>query len=279
MRIVILSSSIYSETACAMAVRLADSGYVPVGALSLPTLSRKTMLRKLEQWGFSEAARYARRKLSVPIGEKDYYLQNPYLRPWLECDRGSFRNLNEIARLYSFSIATYDNENSLRAIACLKSWSPDLVVFTGGNILRRQVLSVPRLSVLNAHLGLLPEVRGMSTPEWSLLNRVPVGITIHFMDAGVDTGPILRTYEYPNPERCKSLVDLRQRLVAFGVEKIGEVVSVIDRGAVAATPQTALGATREKDNQFFVMHERLEALAAERLASYKMPMLAGAANE
>ena len=51
MRIVVLSSSVYSETACAMAVRMARLGHVPVGALTLPTLDRGTLLRKLGQWG------------------------------------------------------------------------------------------------------------------------------------------------------------------------------------------------------------------------------------
>ena len=46
MRIVILCSSVYSETACATAVRLAEMGHVPVGALSLSTLDRGTVLRK-----------------------------------------------------------------------------------------------------------------------------------------------------------------------------------------------------------------------------------------
>ena len=51
MRIVVLCSSEYSETACAMAVRLAKLGHVPVGALALSTLDRGTLLRKLGQWG------------------------------------------------------------------------------------------------------------------------------------------------------------------------------------------------------------------------------------
>ena len=60
----------------------------------------------------------------------------------------------------------------------------------------KALLDVPRLGVLNIHLGLLPEIRGMSSPEWSLLNRVPVGITIHYMDAGIDTGRFFRDLNF-----------------------------------------------------------------------------------
>ncbi len=63
MRIVVLGSSVYSETTCAMAVRLAGCGYVPVGALVLSTWKRGTLLRKLTQWGVRDAARFAKKKL------------------------------------------------------------------------------------------------------------------------------------------------------------------------------------------------------------------------
>src|ERR1700730_6598057 len=63
MRIVVLSSSLYSETACAMAARLAESGHIPVGALALSTLDSRTVLRKLGQWGMREVLRYASSKL------------------------------------------------------------------------------------------------------------------------------------------------------------------------------------------------------------------------
>ena len=69
MRIVVLCSSVYSETACAMAVRMAKLGHVPVGALALPTADRGTLLRKLEQWGARDVLRYARAKLIPHRGD------------------------------------------------------------------------------------------------------------------------------------------------------------------------------------------------------------------
>jgi methionyl-tRNA formyltransferase len=166
-----------------------------------------------------------------------------------------------VARTYGFPIATCSDQNSPRAVAQLKQWSPDLAIFTGGNILRDQVLNVPRLGVLNSHLAPLPEIRGMSSPEWSLLCGVPLGITIHFMDSGVDTGPILLRREFAGAEGCDSLADLRNKMIAEGVELIAEAVAGLDRGAISAVAQP----DREKDRQFFVMHEQLRAVAARRL--------------
>jgi folate-dependent phosphoribosylglycinamide formyltransferase PurN len=274
MRIVILCSSLYSETACATAVRMAELGYVPVGALALSTLNRGTLLRKLGQWGVRGVALYARTKLIPSHRDGQLQVHNPYLEPVLKHGDRVFRSLREVAAFYGFPIAVCDHQNAPDSIERLKEWSPDLIIFTGGNILRKQLLEVPRLGVLNVHLGLLPEIRGMSSPEWSLLNHVPVGITIHYVDAGIDTGPILQRCEFPDAARCESLSDLRNRLIAFGVAKIAEVVAGLDHGTISATPQSE----RDEDHQFFVMHEWLQAGAAERLTKHRSAAAAGIVN-
>ena len=48
MRVAILCSSPYSETGCAVTARLAKLGYVPVGALTLPSWDRGTLSRSLD---------------------------------------------------------------------------------------------------------------------------------------------------------------------------------------------------------------------------------------
>jgi folate-dependent phosphoribosylglycinamide formyltransferase PurN len=263
MRIVILCSSPFSETGCAAAARLAQLGYIPVGALTLPSWDRATLVRKLGQWGLRDSLRYAVAKLSPGKLATPKQVRNPHLEKILQNkDRdGIFRSLREVARHFEFPVATVSDQNSPRAIAQLKQWSPDVAIFSGGNILRDQLLKVPHLGVLNSHLALLPEIRGMSSPEWSLLREVPIGITIHFMDNGIDTGPILLRREFNRPAECNSLVDLRNSMIAEGIELIAEAVTGLDRGTIAALPQ----ADREKDNQFFVIHDRLKTIATHRL--------------
>jgi folate-dependent phosphoribosylglycinamide formyltransferase PurN len=273
MRVVVLCSGVYSESACATVVRLAELGYVPAGALSLPTLRRGTLLRKLGQWGMRDVVRYARIKLFAQQSDGQPQVHNPELLYLLSHGDKTFRSLRDVAKFYGFPVAICNDQNSPDSIRRLREWSPDLIVFTGGNIVRKQLLQVPRLGVLNVHLGWLPEIRGMSSPEWSLLNRVPIGISIHYMDSGIDTGPVLQRYEFPEAARCESLTDLRNRLIAFGVEKIGTVVAALDRGTICATPQADLD--NDKDNQFFVMHEWLRARAAERLTKNRMAAVAG----
>jgi len=261
MRVVILCSSPYSETGCAVASRLAQLGYVPAGALTLPSWDRRTLLRKVGQWGLRDSLHYAVAKLSPRKRTIRKQIRNPYLESALRNGDGVFRSVREVARTYGFPVATCSDQNSARAVAQLKQWSPDLAIFTGGNILRDQALNVPRLGILNSHLALLPEIRGMSSPEWSLLCGVPLGITIHFMDSGVDTGPILLRREFAGAEGCDSLADLRNKMIAEGIELLAEAVTGVDRGTISAVPQT----DRERDCHFFVMHEQLKTIATRRL--------------
>lgn len=266
MRIVVLCSSVYSETACAVTVRLSEQGHIPAGVLSLSTLHRDTLLRKLGHWGFQRAAQYARAKLVARRRHEHCRLQNPHLEPWLKHAGSAFLNLRDVSKVYGFPVSLVANQKSPDAISRLKAWSPDLIVFTGGNILSKQILVLPRFGVLNIHLGLLPQVRGMSSPEWSLLNDVPVGITFHYMDSGIDTGPILQKCEYPDLAVCESLADLRHRLIAFGVDKLGHVIADLDRGTIVSTSQPPPNGSRNGDNQYFVMHEWLQKRAATLLA-------------
>jgi len=275
MRVAILCSSPYSETGCAVTARLAQLGYVPVGALTLPSWDRGTLLRKVGQWGLRDSLQYAVAKLSPRKSAIQKQIRNPYLEGALRHGDGVFRNLAEVARTHRFPVVTCSDQNSQRAVAQLKQWSPDLAIFTGGNILRDEALKVPRLGILNAHLALLPEIRGMSSPEWSLLCGVPLGITIHFMDSGVDTGSILLRREFAGADGCDSLADLRNKMIAEGIELIAAAVAGLDRGTITAVAQ----ADREKDRQFFVMHEQLKAVATRRLKKGRLNPAGGRSNE
>jgi methionyl-tRNA formyltransferase len=274
MRLVILCSSPYSETGCAVASRLAQLGYTPVGALTLPSWDHGTLARKLGQWGLRESLRYAGAKLVPGKSAESRHVRNPYLKPALRHGERVFRRLSEVAKVHRFPVVICRDQNSRRAIAQLKQWAPDVAVFTGGNILRDELLHVPRLGVLNAHLGRLPEIRGMSSPEWSLLCGIPLGITVHFIDSGIDTGPILIRREFAASDQCESLTDLRNRMIAEGIELIGESVTGLDRGTISAVPQ----ADRDRDNQFFVMHERLKVEAARRLKNVQLNSVPGGSD-
>lgn len=60
-------------------------------------------------------------------------------------------------------------------------------------IIGSDLLHAPPFGIVNVHPGILPKYRGASCCEWAIYNDDPVGVTAHFMDEGLDSGPIIFT--------------------------------------------------------------------------------------
>ena len=92
-----------------------------------------------------------------------------------------------------------DNHNSAACIKLVQEQTFDLLV-NGGTprIIKQSLIDAPKAGILNVHPGILPEYKGCTCVEWSIYNDDPVGITAHFMTAGIDDGPII----------CKETLDI-----------------------------------------------------------------------
>ncbi len=84
-------------------------------------------------------------------------------------------------------------------ISRLKELQPDwLFNLHATRILPEQVLAVPRKGALNLHFGKLPEYAGLFTHQWAILNgEQSITVTLHWMEKGIDTGPIALEKEVP----------------------------------------------------------------------------------
>lgn len=79
------------------------------------------------------------------------------------------------------------------AMEQLRAWEPDLIVVAAfGQILRKDVLELPRFGCINVHASLLPRWRGAAPINAAILaGDDETGVTIMKMDVGLDTGPML----------------------------------------------------------------------------------------
>jgi len=130
------------------------------------------------------------------------------------------------------------------ARATLQAAAPDvLVVAAYGLILPAWLLELPRLGCLNIHASLLPRWRGAAPVQRAIeAGDTETGITIMQMDAGLDTGDILRTAVVPILSD-DSAAALLKRLTASGAEQIVMALSEAEAGALKGRPQPAQGAT------------------------------------
>jgi methionyl-tRNA formyltransferase len=119
-----------------------------------------------------------------------------------------------------------------------------LVVAAYGLILPEAVLALARLGALNIHASLLPRWRGAAPIQRAILaGDVETGITIMRMDAGLDTGPMLRQSRIPiAPDDDAG--SLHDKLAAEGARLIVAVLADFAAGrGPEAVPQPAEGAT------------------------------------
>lgn len=84
--------------------------------------------------------------------------------------------------------------NSPEGHAALKAAKPDVVVVNGTRILSKQTLGCVASPFVNMHAGITPAFRGVHGGYWALaLGRSDLaGTTVHFVDAGIDTGNVIR---------------------------------------------------------------------------------------
>ena len=131
--------------------------------------------------------------------------------------------------------------NSPRMIRALEQLVPDLVVLAGCTIITPEVIGVAKQGTVNSHPGLLPWVRGNGVVAHALLRGVPVGVTCHRVDKGIDTGPVLRRRLAPVTGSERSLAELEAAADRAAVELLVDVVeSARATGTIAAgQPQRA----------------------------------------
>jgi folate-dependent phosphoribosylglycinamide formyltransferase PurN len=83
--------------------------------------------------------------------------------------------------------------NDAKVQEIIASIQPDVIVVSGTRIIRKHILDTTNARFLNAHYGITPMYRGVHGAYWALAqsDAENCGVTIHFVDRGVDTGAVL----------------------------------------------------------------------------------------
>lgn len=124
---------------------------------------------------------------------------------------------------------------------------PDLLVFAFvTDIVRKRVLDAATYGAIQYHPSLLPTHRGRSAMNWALTSGAPrTGLTIFWVDEGIDTGPILlqREVEIDEDDTVGSLYF--NHLYPLGVESLVEAVRLVREGNAPSITQDEARATYE----------------------------------
>lgn len=110
----------------------------------------------------------------------------------------------------------------------LKNLDIDLIVTCAyGQIIPKEVLDMPKYGCINVHASILPKYRGSAPIQWCLFNNDDVtGVTIMYMDEGMDTGDIIKIKEIPILD-SDNVGTLHDKLSKLGCDLLLEVLPTI----------------------------------------------------
>ena len=141
--------------------------------------------------------------------------------------------------------------------------APDVVAVFGTSLIRSPLLGQGRLGMLNLHGGLSPDYRGADCTFWALYNGEPeqVGCTLHFINAGIDTGALI-AHVCPEVREGDDELLLFWRAVRDSAEVYVEAIERLARGE-------ALGQQQDRKGRLYQVKDR--TWAAEREFARRLP--------
>lgn len=106
------------------------------------------------------------------------------------------------------------------------------------HLVRPEVLDAPRVGAFNLHPGPLPECAGLNAPSWAVARgHTEHGVTLHWMEAGIDTGDVVEQARFPITADDTALT-VSVRCIALGQELLDRLLAHLDAGSVPRRPQS-----------------------------------------
>ncbi|MBF0341209.1 MAG: formyl transferase [Magnetococcales bacterium] len=160
--------------------------------------------------------------------------------------------------------ATHINHPEVSAMVA--RLQPDLIFVFGTSLIREPLLSAARVGMINLHGGLSPHYRGADCIFWALSNGEPeqAGCTLHFIDAGIDTGRLVaHVMPAVTPEDDENTLFWRGVRDAAAV--MAELPARLARGERYGVTQTEKGSLYTVKARTPEAQRRLELLLAQGL--------------
>lgn len=104
-----------------------------------------------------------------------------------------------LAQQHGIPVLQFEKIKSEQGVAALEEIAPELIVTAAfGQILSKRILDIPHLGCINVHASLLPRYRGAAPVQWAIIKGEKYsGVTIMYMNEGLDTGDIISSEAVP----------------------------------------------------------------------------------
>lgn len=149
-----------------------------------------------------------------------------------------FADLAPLCRKHGIPYLRTQDVNASRTVRWIKGLRPDIVFCFGfSQLLKQDILRLPRMGVIGYHPALLPRNRGRHPIIWALvLGLKRTGSTFFFMTGGADDGDILSQREV-RIGKADDAAGLYGRITAIARRQVREFLPRLIRGTYRRTPQ------------------------------------------
>ena len=195
---------------------------------------------------FAGSAQFSIPSLSKLIAS-DHQLLAVYTQPDRPCGRGQKlapTAVKQLALEHAIPVYTPASLKTAEALATLRDFKPDIIIVIAyGQLIPEKILALPRYGCINLHPSLLPQWRGATPIQHSILNgETQTGITVMQLDAGMDSGPIIQQLKLDIlPQETSG--QLHDRMAALGADLILSTLNQLTDNSITLTAQDHSQAT------------------------------------
>lgn len=172
--------------------------------------------------------------LSSLINDKSYDIVGIFTQPDKAVGRHQTLTPPPVKNLaLKHNLKVFQPQKIKAEIETIKNLQPDLIVVIAyGKIIPQEILDIPKYGCINVHASLLPKYRGAACLNAPILNGdLETGITIMQMEAGLDTGPILRQAKI-KLTGTETLENVHDKLSLLGAELLGSTLREFIAGEI-----------------------------------------------
>lgn len=156
------------------------------------------------------------------------------------------------------------------SLSFVQNINPEMIIsYNYSYVIKKEIIDYMKGNIINLHISMLPWNRGASPNFWSFIDDTPKGVTIHYIDEGLDTGDIIVQKEVFFDEKeetfqstYNTLSDEIQRLFQANWEMIKE-------GRVVRIPQNGDSGTSHKVIDLDRIQKKIDFLWSDNIYSVK----------
>jgi folate-dependent phosphoribosylglycinamide formyltransferase PurN len=152
-------------------------------------------------------------------------------------DDGILKNIlfgsDEVKFTQNIPTIEVEDINGEKCVDFISKYNPDVIAVCGTSVIKPDVFRLSRKGTINIHCGITPDYRSADPIFWALYNNEPdkVGVTIHFVDKGIDTGDIIYQ-KAVGVTKDNNLATLYCKCIKTGADLMVKAIDDIERGEV-----------------------------------------------